>query len=80
MFPQPFPNAAAFPVPASFQLQQPWIEYATPEGRKYYFNTVTKVSQWEKPANFVSPAEMVFFFFVTLIYFRSPIKPLVDCF
>lgn len=28
----------------------PWQEFTTPEGKPYYFNTVTKETRWEKPA------------------------------
>ena len=28
---------------------QPWKEYTTPEGRKYWNNTETKASSWEMP-------------------------------
>lgn len=30
-------------------LPADWSEYATNEGKKYYFNSVTKVSQWDFP-------------------------------
>merc|ERR1719443_2063428 len=29
-----------------------WREYVTIDGRPYYFNTVTKSSQWDRPAEF----------------------------
>lgn len=29
-----------------------WQELHDPEGRPYYYNTQTGVSQWEKPADF----------------------------
>ncbi|EGD75963.1 vasa [Salpingoeca rosetta] len=32
------------------QHQQQWLEYSTPEGRTYYYNTATKQSVWDKPA------------------------------
>eukprot|EP00747_Dinoflagellata_sp_TGD_P163349 gnl/TRDRNA2_/TRDRNA2_181928_c0_seq1.p1 gnl/TRDRNA2_/TRDRNA2_181928_c0~~gnl/TRDRNA2_/TRDRNA2_181928_c0_seq1.p1 ORF type:complete len:332 (+),score=85.01 gnl/TRDRNA2_/TRDRNA2_181928_c0_seq1:79-1074(+) len=28
----------------------PWQEFTTPEGKAYYFNSVTKETRWEKPA------------------------------
>jgi len=28
----------------------PWQEFTTPEGKPYYFNSVTKETRWEKPA------------------------------
>eukprot|EP00928_Gymnodinium_smaydae_P062589 TRINITY_DN46415_c0_g1_i1.p2 TRINITY_DN46415_c0_g1~~TRINITY_DN46415_c0_g1_i1.p2 ORF type:complete len:322 (-),score=87.33 TRINITY_DN46415_c0_g1_i1:92-1057(-) len=30
----------------------PWQEFTTPEGKPYYFNSVTKETRWEKPADF----------------------------
>ncbi len=30
-------------------MAEQWQEFATPTGEKYYFNTVTKVTQWDKP-------------------------------
>jgi len=26
-----------------------WSEHTTPDGKKYYFNSKTQVSTWEKP-------------------------------
>jgi pre-mRNA-processing factor 40 len=31
------------------QQQSDWTEHPGPNGRKYYFNRVTKVSTWTKP-------------------------------
>lgn len=27
----------------------PWTTATTPDGREYYYNTVTKLTTWEKP-------------------------------
>lgn len=35
----------------------PWQEHRTPDGRTYYFNPLTKVTQWTKPEDLMSPAE-----------------------
>jgi pre-mRNA-processing factor 40 len=32
-----------------------WTEHTGPNGRKYYFNTITKESLWEKPADLMTP-------------------------
>ncbi|KAK9505433.1 hypothetical protein O3M35_009496 [Rhynocoris fuscipes] len=34
-----------------------WTEHKAPDGRIYYYNTVTKKSLWEKPDELKSPAE-----------------------
>jgi len=36
----------------------PWQEHRTPDGRTYYFNPLTKVTQWTKPEDLMSPAEV----------------------
>lgn len=28
---------------------QPWKEYTTPEGKKYWYNTENRISSWEMP-------------------------------
>ncbi|CAH8534541.1 unnamed protein product [Dicrocoelium dendriticum] len=35
-----------------------WQEATAPDGRKYYWNTVTRVAQWERPACEVAPEVM----------------------
>jgi hypothetical protein len=35
---------------AATKAVTPWQEFTTPEGKPYYFNTVTKETRWEKPA------------------------------
>ena len=32
-----------------------WKEANAPDGRIYYYNTVTNATTWEKPADMVSP-------------------------
>jgi len=34
----------------------PWQEFTTPEGKPYYFNSVTKETRWEKPQELISQA------------------------
>lgn len=35
-----------------------WQEFKSPDGRVYYFNPTTKVTQWTKPEDLMSPAEV----------------------
>ena len=36
-----------------------WTEHRAPDGRTYYYNTVTKQSSWEKPDCLKSSVEML---------------------
>ena len=40
-----------------------WQEFKTPDGRTYYYNTATKATQWTKPQDLMTPAE---------VWLRSP--------
>jgi len=44
----------------SFDLQKktPWTEHKAPDGRTYFYNTETKVSTWQKPAELKTPGEV----------------------
>lgn len=35
-----------------------WQEARNNDGRVYYYNTATKVTQWTKPVELMSPAEV----------------------
>ncbi|KAI1401576.1 hypothetical protein F4819DRAFT_457938 [Hypoxylon fuscum] len=35
----------------------PWQEYKSPDGRVYFYNALTKATQWTKPEEMMSPAE-----------------------
>ena len=35
-----------------------WQEARNAEGRVYYYNTQTKATQWTKPSELMSPAEV----------------------
>jgi len=37
-----------------------WQEHRTADGRIYYYNTITKVTQWTKPEELMTPAEVSF--------------------
>jgi hypothetical protein len=39
-----------------------WSEARNAEGRVYYFNTITKATQWEKPEDLMTPAEVKFLY------------------
>ncbi|CAG9937981.1 unnamed protein product [Clonostachys rosea f. rosea IK726] len=45
-----FPGRHAPPAPV-------WQEHHTNDGRAYYYNSVTKATQWTKPEEMMSPAE-----------------------
>ena len=36
-----------------------WSEARNAEGRVYYYNTVTKATQWTKPTDLMTPAEVI---------------------
>jgi len=35
-----------------------WQEARNAEGRVYYYNTITKATQWTKPEDLMTPAEV----------------------
>eukprot|EP01056_Protomagalhaensia_sp_Gyna25_P000517 Protomagalhaensia_sp_Gyna_25__516@NODE_1242_length_2031_cov_24_608434_g542_i1_p1_GENE_NODE_1242_length_2031_cov_24_608434_g542_i1NODE_1242_length_2031_cov_24_608434_g542_i1_p1_ORF_typecomplete_len595_score103_43RRM_1/PF00076_22/2_3e14RRM_1/PF00076_22/7_9e18RRM_1/PF00076_22/1_1e19RRM_5/PF13893_6/2_5e06RRM_5/PF13893_6/1_4e06RRM_5/PF13893_6/7_6e06RRM_7/PF16367_5/0_017RRM_7/PF16367_5/9_7e05RRM_7/PF16367_5/0_00042Nup35_RRM_2/PF14605_6/1_2e02Nup35_RRM_2/PF14605_6/0_0049Nup35_RRM_2/PF14605_6/0_00097WW/ len=49
-----YPTTAANPMMANHNPRTagPWKEYFTDEGRPYYHNESTQVTQWERPAEF----------------------------
>lgn len=36
-----------------------WKEHTTAEGRKYWYNNITRQSTWEKPDDLLTPEEKV---------------------
>lgn len=48
-------------VGSPFPQPGPWQEHRTPDGRSYYYNAITKVTQWTKPEELMSPAEVCCF-------------------
>eukprot|EP00744_Colponema_vietnamica_P001455 GILI01002410.1.p1 GENE.GILI01002410.1~~GILI01002410.1.p1 ORF type:complete len:410 (-),score=160.13 GILI01002410.1:601-1830(-) len=42
-------------APFGQPLASPWVEYLTPEGRPYYYNSVTGTTQWERPIEATPP-------------------------
>lgn len=35
-----------------------WSEHRAPDGRTYYYNSVTKESRWDKPDSLKTPGEV----------------------
>lgn len=35
-----------------------WQEARNADGRVYYYNTITKVTQWDKPVELMTPVEV----------------------
>lgn len=35
-----------------------WQEHHTPDGKAYYYNNATKVTQWTKPEDLMTPVEV----------------------
>ncbi|CAG4971484.1 unnamed protein product [Parnassius apollo] len=49
--------APAPEVTPTVNQSSPWSEHKAPDGRTYYYNSVTKQSLWEKPDDLKTPAE-----------------------
>ena len=45
-------------TPPFGQPPQVWQEHRTPDGRSYFYNTITKVTQWTKPEEMMGAAEV----------------------
>jgi pre-mRNA-processing factor 40 len=39
-------------------LNEQWTEHKSPDGRTYFYNSVTKQSSWDKPDELKTPAEV----------------------
>ncbi|CAG8646889.1 8079_t:CDS:10, partial [Racocetra fulgida] len=52
---QPFAPGQAPPYAAT--TARVWTEHTAPDGRTYYYNTVTKQSSWDKPEELKTPEE-----------------------
>ncbi|XP_053612309.1 pre-mRNA-processing factor 40 homolog A [Plodia interpunctella] len=50
-------NAPAPDVAPLANQSSPWSEHKAPDGRIYYYNSVSKQSLWEKPDDLKTPAE-----------------------
>lgn len=51
-------NAPAPDVAPMANQSSPWSEHKAPDGRIYYYNSVTKQSLWEKPDELKTAAEV----------------------
>ncbi|CAA0809070.1 Pre-mRNA-processing protein 40A [Striga hermonthica] len=59
---QAFTSSATVPVvngSSAVQTAADWQEYEATDGRRYYYNKITKQSSWEKPAELMTPLERV---------------------
>lgn len=56
-FSVPPPGFGSFAAPPANQAEQ-WTEHKAPDGRTYYYNSVTKQSSWQKPDTLKTPAEV----------------------
>lgn len=76
------PMGGAFPVfsmpPPGFGVAptSEWTEHKSPDGRTYYYNSITKQSAWEKPDELKTIAEVsvfvvVLFYLLTRIFVAS---------
>jgi hypothetical protein len=52
-----------------------WSEHTSPDGTKYYYNKVTKKSQWEKPDELKTQEEVLTLF---LFSFSHSYLPLIS--
>ncbi|XP_066990586.1 pre-mRNA-processing factor 40 homolog A-like isoform X1 [Macrobrachium rosenbergii] len=63
--PSPALPASVPSSPASVKAETPkekknvWTEHKAPDGRIYFYNTVTRQSSWEKPDELKTPAELL---------------------
>ncbi|KRT81263.1 hypothetical protein AMK59_5351, partial [Oryctes borbonicus] len=57
-FSVPPPGFGNFPPPGANQTEQ-WSEHKAPDGRTYYYNSVTKQSLWQKPDALKTPSELL---------------------
>jgi len=45
-----------------------WTAHTSPDGRIYFFNSITKQSVWEKPDELKTPAEVNIHLFIRLVF------------
>ena len=54
----PAPSLADIAL-SSNEKKSDWTEHKAPDGRTYYYNSITKQSLWEKPDELKSPSELL---------------------
>lgn len=52
-------NDEAYGSPALNEKKSLWTEHKAPDGRTYYYNSISKESRWEKPDELKSHAELM---------------------
>lgn len=57
-FSVPPPGFGAFSGTATGNQNEQWSEHKAPDGRTYYYNSVTKQSSWQKPDQLKTSAEV----------------------
>ncbi|XP_058800237.1 pre-mRNA-processing factor 40 homolog A [Phymastichus coffea] len=55
----PPPAPAAADINLLAEKKSDWSEHKAPDGRTYYYNSVTKQSLWEKPDELKTPSELL---------------------
>lgn len=55
----PPPAPAATDINLLAEKKSDWSEHKAPDGRTYYYNSITKQSLWEKPDELKSPSELL---------------------
>ncbi len=48
-----------------------WTEHKAPDGRTYYYNSISKESRWEKPDELKSSAEVCSILFKNILFYFS---------
>ncbi|CAF5226704.1 unnamed protein product, partial [Rotaria magnacalcarata] len=52
-------NDDGYGSPASHEKKTLWTEHKAPDGRTYFYNSISKESRWEKPDELKSSTELM---------------------